>query len=77
MTHIGFLEFGVFGSIRNSGMPDVLQFEVYMSLKEKAGGSAGLEVYAVGVPESDSLNSLLPNDFFILRNDSNSLIISQ
>jgi hypothetical protein len=53
-----FLEFGVFGNIRNSGMPDILQFEV-MSLKEKVGGSgtvAGLEVYAVGVPRSDSLN---------------------
>jgi hypothetical protein len=82
MTHVGFLEFGVFGNIRNSGMPDIFQFEVYMSLKEKAGGSgsvAGLasKVFAVSVPESDSLNSILPNDFFILGNDFNCLIISQ
>ena len=61
-------------NVRNSGMPDILHYEVYMSNKAAAGGSgtvAGLQVYAVGVPESASLNSILPNNLFILRNDVN------
>ena len=61
-------------NVRNFGMPDVLHYEIYMSNKAAAAGggtTAGLNIYAIGVPESTSLNAILPNNIFLLRNDFN------
>ena len=60
-----------FGSFID-GQPWVSSYEVYMSKKLNPilgkPETAGLNVYAVGFPKNDRLNSILPNQLMLLQN---------
>ena len=63
-----------FSSLVN-GLPDILHYEIYMSYKAQAAsggqGAAGVNIYAVGVPNNPTLNIVPPNNIFILTNPFN------
>ena len=57
-----------------NGLPDILNYEIYMSSKAAAGGSgttAGINIFAIGYPNNSSLNIIPPNNLFILSNPAN------
>jgi hypothetical protein len=63
-----------FSTIVN-GLPNILHYEIYMSYKANAAsggqGAAGVNIFAVGVPNNPSLNIIPPNNIFILTNPFN------
>jgi hypothetical protein len=63
-----------FSSIKN-GLPDILNYEIYMSFKANAAsggqGAAGVNIYAIGYPNNPTLNITPPNNIFILASPFN------
>ena len=56
-----------------SGLPDICEYTIYMSNKQNSGGSGtkiGLNICAIGTPQSYSLDIIPPQKLFILRNAS-------
>ncbi len=56
-----------------NGIPDIVEYTVYMSQKANSapdGGLAGVNIQAVGIPQSPFLNTIAPNNIFLLRNGS-------
>ena len=62
-----------------SSMPDVIQYDVWMSYKQNPSGlngipdgkgAAGLNCVAVGVPVNYLLDTIPPNNIFLLKNGS-------
>jgi hypothetical protein len=63
-------------SSTTNGLPDIIQYDIYMSFKANAAtnggkGAAGVNIYANGTPNSPSLNIIPPNNIFILTNPFN------
>ena len=57
-----------------NGLPNICEYEIYMSNKANAGGSgtiAGINIYAIGTPTNPYLDNIMKNDLFILRNTNN------
>jgi len=62
-----------FGYIKN-GLPNILNYEIYMSNKAVEGanfGDEGINICAIGTPENYKLNQIMPNNLFLMRNDTN------
>jgi hypothetical protein len=56
-----------------NGIPDIIQYTIYMSEKANSaphGGLAGVNIQAVGIPQSPFLDTIAPNNIFLLRNSS-------
>ena len=57
-----------------SGIPDIIDYTIYMSNKANAAGNgtiAGLNIMATGIPQSYFLDTIPPNNLFLMRNVSN------
>ena len=57
-----------------NGIPDIVDYTIYMSNKANAGGSgtiAGINIMAMGEPKNYFLNNIMNNNLFILRNVTN------
>lgn len=57
-----------------NGIPDIVDYTVYMSYKANSGGSntkQGLNIMATGIPQCYYLDTITPNRIFLLRNVSN------
>ena len=58
-----------------NGIPDIVEYNIYMSNKANAGGDgtiAGVNIMATGIPQNYYLNNLMNNNLFILRNNTSS-----
>ncbi len=55
-----------------NGIPDIIQYTIYMSYKANPapGGRQGLNINAIGIPNSPFLNLVPPNNIFLLRNSN-------
>ena len=57
-------------------LPNVCYYEVFMSYKNNAAppnGAAGLNVCAIGYPPNPTLQTIMPNNLFIIKNGANSI----
>ena len=63
-------------------MPDVVSYNIWMSLKTYPSGligfpdgkgNAGLNCCAVGVPNNYLLDTILPNNIFLMKNGAGSI----
>ena len=62
-----------FQMINTSGLPDICEYTIYMSNKSNTGGSGtkiGLNICAIGTPQSYHLDTIPPTRLFLLRNSS-------
>ena len=62
-----------FQMINTSGLPDIVEYTIYMSNKSNSGGSetkTGLNIMSIGIPQSYNLNTIPPTRLFLLRNAS-------
>jgi hypothetical protein len=58
-----------------NGMPDIVDYTIYMSNKANAGGDgtiAGINIMARGEPTNPFLDNLIRNNIFLLRNNTSS-----
>jgi len=58
-----------------NGMPDIVDYTIYMSNKANAGGDgtiAGINIMARGEPANPFLDNLIRNNIFLLRNNTSS-----
>ena len=58
-----------------NGIPDIVEYTIYMSNKASAGGDgtiSGVNICATGIPQNYFLNNLMNNNLFILRNNTSS-----
>jgi len=56
-----------------SGLPDICDYKIFMSYKQNSGGSGtktGLNICALGSPQSYHLDTIPPTRLFLLRNAS-------
>jgi hypothetical protein len=60
-------------SVISNGLPNILSYEIYMSEKANPAspGVAGLNICAIGFPENYLLKTIMPNNIFLMRNDTN------
>ena len=59
--------------INTSGLPDIVEYTIYMSNKSNSGGSetkTGLNIMSIGIPQSYNLNTIPPTRLLLLRNAS-------
>ena len=57
-----------------NGIPEIIDYTVYMSVKAAAGGSgtiAGLNIMATGIPQNYFLDTIPPNNLFLMKNAVN------
>ena len=61
-------------STLTNGLPNILNYTVYMSYKANSApglGDNGLNLCAIGHPENYHLKQIMPNHLFLMRNDTN------
>ncbi len=64
-----------FSTIVND-LPDVCYCEVFMSYKANSApplGNAGLNACAIGYPPNTTLQTLMPNNLFVVKNGAGSI----
>ncbi len=64
-----------FSTIVND-LPDVCYYEVFISYKANAapnGGPAGLNACAIGFPPNTTLQTIMPNNLFVVKNGAGSV----
>ncbi len=57
-------------------LPNVCYYEVFMSYKNTAAppnGVAGLNACAIGYPPNTTLQTIMPNNLFVIKNGAGSI----
>jgi hypothetical protein len=57
-------------------LPNVCYYEVFMSYKNTAvppNGAAGLNACAIGFPQNTTLQNIMPNNLFVIKNGMGSI----
>jgi hypothetical protein len=57
-------------------LPNVCYYEVFMSYKNTAAppnGAAGLNACAIGYPPNKTLQTIMPNNLFVIKNGAGSI----